>query len=241
MYLSEAQSTAVILPGEENHRFRRLLKLTPSFQLLCRQDDAREAAEHCVRDKFQSAYGADLDTFLPFMLTMHCAGRLTGVSGINPAASGPLFLEQYLAEPLESRIGKIIGHTPDRGSIVEIGNLVSASNGGSLAIFIVLASALAACGYDHMVFTATRKLRSRFTRLGFEFQHVADANLDCLIDSDAESWGSYYDNDPQVVLGSAVQAVQLIESRALFSCLRKTLSGEIDRIAVQLLKSRSAS
>jgi hypothetical protein len=240
MYLTETNSTALLLAGEENNRFRRLLKLTPAFQLLGRGDEAREAAELCVRGKFHSAYGAELDTFLPYMLTMHCAGRLTGVSGINPAAKGPLFLEQYLAEPLESRIGKITGQTADRAAIVEIGNLVSASNGGSLAIFIVLASALAACGYEHMVFTATRKLRHRFTRLGFDFQHLADANLDCLPDSSAGNWGSYYDNNPQVVLGSATQAVELIESRALFSCVSKTLSGEIDRVAAQLLRTRTA-
>lgn len=239
MYLTETNSTAVMLPDEETNRFRRLLKLTPAFHLLGRQDEAREAAELCVRDKFHSAYGAELETFLPYMLTMHCAGRLTGVSGINPAAGGPLFLEQYLAEPLESRIGRVTGHSADRASIVEIGNLVSASNGGSLAIFIVLASALAACGYDHMVFTATSKLRQRFTRLGFDFQHLADANLDCLPDSSAVNWGSYYENDPQVVLGSATQAVELIASRALFSCLGKALSGEIDRVAAQLLRTRA--
>lgn len=239
MYVTEPNSTAVILPREDDQRFRRLLKLTPSFQLLGRQDRARVHAEHCVREKFQSVYGAELDSFLPYLLTMHCAGRLTGVAGIKPAASGPLFLEQYLSEPLESRIGKLIGTTPDRAAIAEIGNLASASNGGSLAIFIVLASALLACGYEHMVFTATRTLRHRFTRLGFEFQHLADANLGSLPETSAESWGSYYDNEPQVVLGNAAQAVALIESRALFACVGRTLSAEIDRIAAQLHEVRA--
>lgn len=240
MHLTEPRSTAVILPDEDGHRFRRLLKLTPTFQLLRQQDESRKAAEHCVRVKFQSTYGAELDTFLPYMLTMHCAGQITGVAGINSAASGPLFLEQYLDEPLQSRIETLVGQAPKRSSIVEIGNLVSATNGGSLAIFIVLASALAACGYEHMVFTATRKLRNRFERLGFEFQYLADAELDCLPDTSAGSWGSYYDNEPQVVIGSALQAVKLIKSRTLFSCLSKTLAVEIDNIATQLLQTRIA-
>lgn len=239
MYLSEPKAAVTLLPGEDNQRFRRLLKLTPSFQLLGRQDGARARAEHCVQEKFHAAFGAELDAFLPHLLTMHCAGRLTGVAGINPAATGPLFLEQYLAEPLESRIGRLTGSVPDRAAIVEIGNLVSASNGGSLAIFIVLASALLACGYEHMVFTATRSLRDRFSRLGFEFQHLADARLDCLPEASADTWGSYYDHDPQVVLGSAAQAVTLIESKTLFSCVGRALSVEIDRIAAQLLQVRA--
>ena len=241
MYLTETTSTTLAQPVEENHRFRRLLKLTPSFELLGREHAARETAESCVSDKFHSAFGAELESFLPYMLTMHCAGRLTGVSGINPASHGTLFLEQYLTDSLETHLEKAVGHPVDRNSVVEIGNLVSATNGGSLAVFIVLASALAACGCDHMVFTATRKLRSRFARLGFEFQHVADANPHCLPDSSAESWGSYYDNDPQVVVGSSAQAVELIKSRALFSCLAKTLSGEIDRVSAQLLQTREAA
>lgn len=237
-------------------RFARFLRLAPQFQLLGREHPGRTAAESCIRDRFLDAFGAELDSFLPLLLAMNCGSRLSGVAGISQASRTTLFLEQYLDTPIEQAVaeglarrdsaaGSVTGRagaagstSVSRDSIVEIGNLVAASNGASLGIFIVLASALHQAGFTHLVFTATEKLRSKFNRLGFETTLLADADPTRLSSGDGVSWGSYYANKPQVVTGELHQAMTAIADSYLFTCLAAAFSSQIDALAAELSNLR---
>jgi len=220
--------------NRDKARFARLLRLTPQFQLLGPDCVQRADAEICIRNKFLEAYGAELQAFLPQLLSMKCGGRLSGVAGICQAGRQQLFLERYLSVPVEQALQEKLGTATHRNSIVEIGNLVATNNGASLAIFIVLATLLYQAGFSHMVFTATEKLRNKFEKLGFETAVLADADPVCLVGADADCWGSYYANKPQVVAGDLLMACKLIAGRPLFSCIELAFSAQIHSLSEQL-------
>lgn len=247
--------------ARDNARLARLLRLTPQFEILTRDNDLRTDAEICIHDRFLDAFGAELQTFLPILLSMKCANRLSGIAGISQADRQDLFLEQYLDAPVEQALAlamkevrvqsespsPAINHTATtdsnfaRNSIVEIGNLVAASNGASLAIFVVLAGVLSQAGFTHMVFTATEKLRSKFDRLGYETLFLADADPRRLASENLDSWGSYYANKPQVIAGQLSTAMSLIKSRPLFASIAMAFSGQIQTLAQQLERQRVES
>jgi len=218
-------------------RLSRLLQLTPQFDLLDGTDPRAETARLFVGQIFAEAFGAKPDHFLPQLLTLHCAKTLSGVVGIGLASRGPLFLEQYLDNPIECHLKTRLGIEVPRQEIVEIGNLVALNNGGSLALFIVLASALHTAGHQYLVFTATRQLREKFKRLGFATELLAGADEGRLNDEQKAVWGSYYEQDPKVMLGSLDAAVELIQRKPLFRLLQFSLQTEIDSV-IKSLDSR---
>jgi hypothetical protein len=235
MYLSDTESLAEVAPKtRDSARFARLLRLTPKFQLLDQSSEQRGLAEACIRDKFFAAYGAEVQEYLPLLLSMQCAGKISGVTGIAPAGQQRLFLEQYLEAPVEQALAPVLGAIPARNTIVEIGNLVASSNGASLAVFIVLGAALHRAGYRHLVFTATEKLRSKFQRLGLETTYLSPADPARLEAGGADNWGSYYDHQPQVVVCNLDQAMSRISARPIFTCIAAALTGQIRLIAAQL-------
>ncbi len=219
----------------ETARISRLLRLTPQFELLVTDSMAKTDAESLISTGFSRAFTANLESFMPQLLTMHCVGKLSGVAGLCLASKQSLFLEQYLTAPIESEIQNLSGLKTNRDGIVEVGNLVAANNGASLAVFIVLASSLEQAGFSHMVFTATESLREKFNRLGFVTQFLANADIKLLKQTNQTDWGTYYDKSPQVVSGELSAACELINQRSLYSCIKTTFSNQIERVTEQLL------
>ncbi|MDP6415556.1 MAG: thermostable hemolysin, partial [Gammaproteobacteria bacterium] len=211
----------------------RLLDLTPEFQLVTLDSDKRREAENYIQARFRAAYCAYIHEFHDELLTMHCAGELSAIAGISKAVHQQLFLEQYTELPVEKELAQIKRYEVDRHSIVEIGNLVATTNGSSLAFFVVLASVLSGAGYKYMVFTATEKLRSQLSRLGFKTDYICQANPQRLHLS-SDQWGSYYDSKPEVVTGSIEEAMHLIAGKRLPSCIQRILASRISLLGQQL-------
>lgn len=241
MYLSSANTVNENQKTmEEAPRFSKLLRLAPQFDLLHPESSARANAEKVVSAGFERAFAAKLESFMPALLSMHCVGKLSGVAGVCLAGNQPLFLEQYLDAPIESVLQKQSIQAINRESIVEVGNLVAANNGASLAVFIVLASSLERAGFSHMVFTTTNCLTKKFSRLGFETSFLADASIDKLKPSQQSNWGTYYLTNPRVVAGDLTAANELINQRPLYSCIKTAFEGQIEAITELLLSSRTA-
>lgn len=219
-------------------RLSRLLKLAPRFELAGENDPGLESARQFASQIFSQAFDARLEHFLPQFLTMHCADTLSGAVGLDFASQGPLFLEQYLDNPIEYHIESETGIAIARHSIVEIGNLVARNNGASLALFIVLASALHAAGYKTMAFTASRGLRDKFDRLGFKTVELARADESRLSGELGTDWGRYYDQDPLVMGGSLDAALALIQDKSLYRLLRCSLRGQIDSLIDSLVSAQ---
>lgn len=162
----------------------------------------RDAAEALIEDVYQRAYGGAVVRHFPHLIAIcNVEESVVAAAGFRWAHREPLFLEQYLAEPIESALFPL-GQSVRRDKIVEIGSLATDGGGSSAALFAALAAHLTAQGASFAVATATRRLRRLFGLVGFETRRIAAADPTRLVDG-GRSWGRYYEHDP-VVVGGAV-------------------------------------
>jgi hypothetical protein len=120
--------------------------------------------------------------------------------GFRRAGDGPLFLEQYLDQPIELALRPYFGDDVERARVVELGSLAANSGLAMIELWLATAQELAA-GADIGVAVLTRPLRDMFGRLGIGLHQLGPAHAARLGDA-ANEWGSYYDNDPVVCAGS---------------------------------------
>lgn len=178
----------------------------PGFSLSAAGDPGRGDVERYIAGVFAESYGARLYSFLPLLLSQRTGNTINAALGLRRADSGPLFLEQYLDQPVEKRLSEASGRAVARADIVEIGNLVSTSRGSSRLLFLMLAELFAAAGVTWAIFTATpevHRLLQKLTTNQIVLCQADGARLgDKLVD-----WGSYYDTRP------AVTAINVAEER----------------------------
>lgn len=213
----------------------------PAFKLIGGQSSSRQQVETYINNKFEASYGATLSEYLPLFLTMRCADQLSGAAGISVASvEQSLFLEQYLDLPIEQELTRSLGSEIERQDIVEIGNLVATTSGASRIVFIVLASLLYEAGFEWMAFTATKPLLASLQKLDFNYHSLGRAQSSRLTTNSAANWGSYYQNEPEVVAGRLSCAMDIINSRKLFRCIQALYKGRIDTLANQICQELSA-
>lgn len=169
------------------------------FRLLRATDPGRSEVEQFIAQRFQAVHGARVTSFLPLLLGAWSGGACRTALGIRAAAAEALFLEHYLDQPAEQTIAAICRAPVSRATVVEIGNLVSAPGMSTLSLYLLLLAVLDRAGYRWLMFTATPDVRYGIQTLGFELLTVCAADPRRVADSD--SWGSYYDNGPEVMLG----------------------------------------
>ncbi len=189
------------------------------------------AAQHFIAQIFNQAYSARVSHFLPFLLTLQQNHRLQAALGLSPAAHQPLFLEQYLNKPIENILAGRLARPIDRARIMEVGNLASRGAGSARLLFIMLNAWLAETGYEWCVFTATAQVRHMFRRLGITLTPLANAHASRL-ESGQQEWGSYYQQQPQVVVGDIRRGAAIMRRHLERQGLPQT--GELWRQARQL-------
>jgi len=193
----------------------------PGFALAGPRDPGRAEVEQYISRVFAETYGARLYSFLPLLLSHGDGNNIHAALGLRRADSGPLFLEQYLNQPVEQRLAEASGSAVARADIVEIGNLVSTSRGSSRLLFLMLAELFAAAGVTWAIFTATPEVYRLLSKLTGNQVVLCRADGRRLGDKVAD-WGSYYDTEP------AVTAINVAEERrALFNrpLIRELLLG----------------
>ncbi len=183
--------------------------------------DSRGAEiERFIQVIFRRVYGAKIRHFLPYLLSMKQNDKTLAALGIRRAGDERLFLELYLNRPIENVLAEKLARPIDRERVVEVGNLVSAQGGGARALIVTLAAYLSGARYKWAVFTATSQVRNNFSKLGIDLTFLADADKARLGESQKD-WGTYYEQQPQVVAVSveeAARAIQrLIDGEKLFS------------------------
>lgn len=162
--------------------------------------EQRAALERFIAERFRLVYGARISHFCANLLGMRDAsGSWLAAAGYTAAASGALFLEQYLERPVEELLASAAGKAVARDRIAEVGNLAGAAGTGR-AFIPALGRYLHELGYRWVVFTATRGLRNAFRRLRLEPLLLAPALPARLADRGA-AWGSYYAHHPSVMGG----------------------------------------
>jgi len=161
----------------------------------------RDEVERFVRDVYRRHHDARLGALMPHLLTFADADdRIMAAVGLRCALEGPLFVERYLDEPAEQRLGRVHGDDVRRESIVEFGNLAAESPGSARALILSMLPVLQDAGLRFVLFVATRQLRNTFTRLGFAPVRLQPADP-ARLGEDAAQWGRYYESQPDVVAG----------------------------------------
>ncbi len=171
--------------------------------LLCSKDNlARSALESFVQDGFQRKHGAAVRSFMPILIGLRDpAGRIVGAAGYRPASREPLYLEQYLGEPIEATIGRRVPFANiRRDEIAEIGNFACADCATAMSMVGVLAEFLLDQQHRWAVFTATRTVRGIMRHLGVGLSELGRADKSRVVIT-GDDWGSYYQTDPRVMLG----------------------------------------
>jgi hypothetical protein len=144
-------------------------------------------------------------------------GELRGVAGIRAAGDGPLYLEQYLDQPIEASLqaGLLLqgierggARAVRRDEIVEVGNLAGASCRAAVRMVAQLPMFLTQRKYSWIVFTATSALRQVLEGFGAPLIELGRADATDVAQA-ADSWGRYYETDPRVFAGYLPDAEQL--------------------------------
>lgn len=161
----------------------------------------REALEAFVQGAFRRQHGATVRSFLPVLIGLrNPPGALIGVAGYRPAARETLYLERYLAEPVEACISRRIGANVTRAEVAEIGNFACSDCRTALAMVGVLAQFLRDQDQRWVVFTATRTVRGIMRHLGVTLRDLGRADA-ARARVTGDEWGRYYSTNPRVMLG----------------------------------------
>ncbi len=175
----------------------------PALRLAEARADAPERAEleAFVQSAFARKHDASVTSFMPTLLSFRDAGgALRGVIGLRSAAPKPLYLEQYLEQPVEAAIATATGQAVRRDHVVEVGNLAGANCRAAMRMVAVLPGYLLARDYRWIVFTATSAVRSILQGFGAPLVELARADGSRVADG-TDRWGRYYENDPRVLAG----------------------------------------
>lgn len=160
----------------------------------------RAEVEQFVHDVFAKTYGADVQQFMPHLVTLRDEnGELVAAFGMRKANLAPLFLERYLDAPVEAVLSSRFNRIITRDQITEIGNLAVANprNAGILIAHVIQHSL--DIGVEWCVATAHHSLQNGLIKGGRDVYALQAADKSRLSADEQASWGSYYDNGPQVI------------------------------------------
>ena len=145
-YSSHADTAATAVfassPADNNVRIVPPPALIPyRIELQDPDDEGRKKLECFVHDTFKRAYGANVQHFLPRLMSLtNSQNDLIAAVGFHAAQDESLFLEQYLDKPIEAAIGEKLGCNVQRHRIMEVGNLAIATAGGARGLILALTS-----------------------------------------------------------------------------------------------------
>jgi hypothetical protein len=189
-----------------NLKRRRAARQAPAagldVQFCSRNAPDRPELEAFIGAGFRRQHGATVRSFMPVLVGLRdAAGTLVGAAGYRNGAEETLYLEQYLAQPVEMGIARRHGLTAvTRADVAEIGNFVCRDCPTAMAMVGVLAEFLLDQEHDWVVFTATRTVRGIMRHLGLRLAELGRAEH-ARVAVTSDQWGAYYEHDPRVMLG----------------------------------------
>lgn len=168
----------------------------------------RREIEQFIHDVFAQTYGANVQHFMPELVSLRDEeGELVAAFGLRSAGQSPLFLEQYLDVPIESLLSARFGKNIRRDAITEIGNLaVSNPRNAGVLIAQVIQHSLD-LGLEWGVATAHHSLQNGLVKGGRDLYALQAADPERLDPTERASWGTYYNNMPQVVAIRGVTSI----------------------------------
>lgn len=170
--------------------------------------ELRAEAEQLIEGVYASTFAVRLTSHFPVLIAVIDEdNRVVAAAGCRRADDEPLFLEQYLDEPIEHALWRQAGKPVVRSEVMEIGSLAATGVGpAAQMLFAALAAFLYEEGAVYAVATATCRLRSAFRAFGFGADEIAPAKLTKLPNGGAD-WRGYFKHDPVVVWGHVASGV----------------------------------
>ncbi len=193
------------------------------FELVGRSHPLRSQVEAYVTKRYEHAFNAQLNQFMPEYLLLREGELIKSVCGIRSAEQESLFLEQYLPASAETLITEHFGCAIHRASIIEFGQLASFSHGLSALHFLMMTDTLVEQGFEWCIFTATDPLHAMLSRLGLSPKVLAQADAKYVTDAN-KIWGSYYQHQPRILAGNLKQGLKQLSS--LYQQRRARSGGE---------------
>ncbi len=161
----------------------------------------RAEIESFVGDLFVRKHDATVTSFMPTLLSFRdAAGALRGAVGLRNAGDHPLYLEQYLDQPVESAVASATRRPVHRRQVVEVGNLAGVNCRTAVRMVALLPAYLLAHDYQWIVFTATSAVREILLGFGAPLIELARADS-TRVALGSDRWGRYYETDPRVFVG----------------------------------------
>lgn len=167
----------------------------------------RAELEAFIRDIFYRSHGAHITQFMPRLMSLRDdTGKLLAVCGLRHAAESRLFLETYLDQPVEKILAQHIGSPIARDDILEVGNLAVAEPANVRSLLASVSVYLHGTSTQWAVFTGIPSLKNSLLKLNMPLEVLGKAELSALPEDERANWGSYYDEEPQVM---AIRRVQI--------------------------------
>jgi hypothetical protein len=184
-------------PTEAVVRLHSEIQVKTALSDLQAQD--RAELESFIHDVFARAYGADIQHYLPQLLSLRDPeGELLAVCGFRRGTDKPLFLEQYLGKPVEQAIRERLGVTVSRDQLIEVGNL-AIGNPRHARSLLAAVSLYLHTQTEWAVFTGTASLCNGLSKLNLELFPLGTATIDSIPAHERGGWGSYYAERPIVM------------------------------------------
>ena len=189
-------------------------KLT--IEILQQNTSGRDEVEYFLKARFKRYYSAELIEFLPNILCLRDeGGHIIAALGFKIADTHPLFLEQYLSQPIENYLTALTAIKQNRNRVVEVGSLASTSAGGNRWLIAALTAYLKGEGADWVVFTGLTPLLNSFANMGIEIFSLQLAIPHFMSEKELKNWGNYYDYKPVVAAGNVMQGFEALRRQFL--------------------------
>jgi hypothetical protein len=184
-----------------------------SLHVLSRNATVQRArVERFIECQYLDRFGSLIVEHYPTLLSLQSDDEnVLATIGLRDASREPLFLERYFDEPIEHMIAHATGARPARADILEIGNMASVGRIASARLIAVSSSYLSTCQCRYAVVTATEELRRMLGSFGLAWRALGAARPDRLPDH-GRSWGSYYEQNPEILLGEIRQSSERMRS-----------------------------
>lgn len=180
---------------------RRPLGRTLRLAVAGSEASQRPELEAFVQAAFKRRHDANVTGFMPTLLSFRdTVGQLRGVVGLRDAGRRPLYLEQYLEQPIDAAIAAATGQPVCRSQVVEVGNLAGANCRAAVRMVALLPAYLLSLDYRWIAFTATSSVRTILAGFGAPLLELARAD-GARISKGRDQWGRYFETDPRVFAG----------------------------------------
>ena len=188
-------------------RTSKISELSPSVVSITGLfEPERQRVEDFIKAIYKQSYNADIAIDYPVLMSVrNVDDDILAAVGFRYVDKESLFLERYTCEPIDN-----ILECP-RSEIVEIGNLASAGQGASAFLFAALASYLNNKNIRYAAITGTDFLHRYFEKTGLKPRKLCDADIEA-VQEEGQSWGSYYDTQPRVLVGSVDTGIKRLKA-----------------------------